>query len=178
MKNNKVALRGNLLARNKSKRFYIHVALCIGILMAVIAIILILVLRNTAPEQDLTETGQLTTAEEKAVTKKILENDVEIEIKGYEEVEGQIGNHGTITIVVKNVSDQTVNYAFSVAALNEEGHILDKTSLYAEGIQPNQSQIFYAFALSELSAEQLKSAEYKIYKANTYERDNIEENVN
>lgn len=109
------------------------------------------------------------TEEEKRETEMVMDEYAEVIVGGYKEVEDELGFHDAITINVKNISDKEVSLAISVVAKDQEGNILDKSSLYAEGIEPGQTQVFQTFVYSTLTREELKTAQYEVFKARTYE---------
>ncbi len=146
--------------------------------MAIILLIALIVVLVKMPKGDSEGGGEdtsvaeslstFTTEEEDKITQEILEKDAEVTIEGYQWIESEDGQNDVVVISVKNISDQKTNFAFNVVALDKDDNVLDKTSLYAEGIEPGQIQVFHAFALSELTAEQLKQAHYKVFRAQTY----------
>ena len=110
-----------------------------------------------------------TTEEDDVITKKVVDELVEIEIGKLEKVQDDYGENSAIPVKVKNISNEKFNVAIEIVAKDKDGNPLDVASLYAEGIEPGQEQIFHAFELSTLSDEQLSSATFEVHKAYTYE---------
>ncbi|MBR3236683.1 hypothetical protein IKF92_03345 [Candidatus Saccharibacteria bacterium] len=110
-----------------------------------------------------------TTDEENATTKKIMDDMIEIEIGELEQIEDEYGTNSAIPVKVKNISKEKLSIAIEIVAKDEEGNPLDVASLYAEGIEPEQTQLFHAFELSTLTDEQLRKAKLEVHKAYTYE---------
>lgn len=146
----------------------------IVVLLIIIAVALVLLLPKGSDGNDVSSTdgtytaGTEITDEEKAVTKKVLDEYAEVTVVGFQEFEDENGKHNSIVVNVKNVSDKRISLAIDVIAKNKEGAVLDKSSLYAEGIMPEQTQVFQTFVYSTLSADELKAADYEVLKAYTY----------
>lgn len=154
-----------------NKKFYFLLAGIVVFVAVITATILSNVFRGGEENEDSTpkiSIDTLSTEEENALTKQVLEKYVDATIEGYQKVENDQGLNDVVVINIKNISDEKTNLALDVVALDDDGNVLDKTSLYAEGIEPGQTQIFQAFALSELAPEQLQAAHYEIYRAKTY----------
>ena len=114
------------------------------------------VITDELTEEDKTETGRVT-------------NDlIDVEFVGYQQIEDELGQHGAVVTNVKNKSNDTLTVAVDVVAKDNDGNILDKSSLYAEGIGPGQTYSFNLFVYTALTEDQLKSAKYEVYKAYTY----------
>ncbi|MBR3169288.1 hypothetical protein IKF23_02510 [Candidatus Saccharibacteria bacterium] len=110
-----------------------------------------------------------TTEEEDTITKKVMDELIEITIGELEMVQDEYGENGAIPVTVKNISDGRFNLAIEIVAKDKEGNPLDVASLYAEGIEPGQELLFHAFELSTLSNDQLRNATFEVHKAYTYE---------
>lgn len=160
----------------KAKKGNAKIWLFAGVSVLVIVIVALLVVfltKDNSGNDDLGTDGEYLPGfdisdEEKEVTKKVMDEYAEVEVVGFQEFEDENGKHNAIVVNVKNVSDKTVSLAIDVVAKNKEGTILEKSSLYAEGIMPGQTQVFNTFVYSALSADELKSADYEIFKAYTY----------
>lgn len=170
----------------KKHKKTILIACGIVAFIAVIAIIMALVKKapqDTGNTTDGDTAGEISTAaiiattteEDNEITKQVLDKYAEVEIGGYERIEDESGVADTITISVKNISEEKVNLAIDIIATDNDDNLLDVTSLYAEGIEPGQTQVFQAFAASQLTAEQLQSAKFKVNKAYTYITDTGEQ---
>ena len=109
------------------------------------------------------------TEDEIAMTKKVLDEYAEVKIGGVEQVEDEHGTNDAVSVTVKNIGQDKANIAVDIVAKDNDGNVLDVASLYAEGIEPEQTQVFYVFELSELTGDQLRSAKYEIHKAYTYD---------
>ena len=158
--------------KKTKKSLILYLILAIIFVAIIVAVIILAPKGGSDPtEADGTSSfqGEELTEEEKKETEAIMEEYAEVTVEGYQEVEDELGLHKAIIINVKNISDERVSLAINVVAKDESGNILDKSSLYAEGIEPGQTQVFQAFVYSELTEDQLKSAKYEVYKARTYE---------
>lgn len=91
-----------------------------------------------------------------------------IEVVGYQQVNDGNNDYNAVVINVTNTGEEKTSLAIEIIARSEDGTVLDKSSVYAEAIDPGQTHQFYTFVYSELTPEQLKSAKYEIYKAYTY----------
>ena len=101
------------------------------------------VITDELTEEDKTETGRVT-------------NDlIDVEFVGYQQIEDELGQHGAIVTNVKNKSNDTLTVAVDVVAKDNDGNILDKSSLYAEGIGPGQTYSFNLFVYTALTEDQL-----------------------
>ena len=167
---------GNKNGDNK-KYIYILAGVIALIVVLIVAIVLVNATRNNNDGEAVEAPVDVTTTEEEnAITKQVMDKYVEINVDGYQRVDNEDGLNDVVVIRIKNTSDERTNLALDVVALDDAENVLDKTSLYAEGIEPGQEQIFQAFALSELTPEQLKNAHYKVYRANTYTVDVVQGN--
>ena len=164
------AKKSNLL---KNKKLLFAGAGALVVLVAIIVVLVLFIPKNKPADSDVDTSGTYTagnsiTEEEKATTKKVMDEYAEVNVVGFEEFEDENGKHNSITVNVKNISDKKISLAIDVVAKNKEGTILDKSSLYAEGIAPEQVQVFRTFVYSALSADELKAADYEVFKAYTY----------
>ena len=154
---------------NGKKQQVILIAAIAAVVLAIIVAIVAIVLTNNKPEEpapiDPSSLVKPLTEEEKRITEQTVNEYVDIEVEGYK----QEGDRTTVIINIKNSGQKQTCLALDIVAKDENGTIIDKTSLYAEGIEPGQTQRFFAFELSQLKPEQLASAKYEIYKARTYE---------
>ncbi len=164
--------------REKGKKFgkktyFLIMGAGIVIVALITVVVLLCIPKGTSEEGVSPDVLQetITTEEENELTKQVLDKYVEADIQGYQRMDNEDGLNDVVVISIKNISDERTNLALDVVALDDNENVLDKTSLYAEGIEPGQTQVFQAFALSELTPEQLKAAHYKIYRANTYQLD-------
>lgn len=157
-----------------SKKTYLLIMGAGIVIVALITVVVLLCIPKGTSEEGVSPDVLLetiTTEEENELTKQVLDKYVEADIQGYQRMDNEDGLNDVVVISIKNISDERTNLALDVVALDDNENVLDKTSLYAEGIEPGQTQVFQAFALSELTPEQLKVAHYKIYRANTYQLD-------
>lgn len=152
-----------------------------GVAVVAIAVVVVVVLANIFAQPDgggdneggenpaLLSANYETTEEDDTITKKVVDELLEIEIGGLEKVQDDYGENSAIPVKVKNISNEKFNVAIEIVAKDKDGNPLDVASLYAEGIEPGQEQLFHAFELSTLSDEQLSSATFEVHKAYTYE---------
>ena len=166
--------------KNKTIK-YIVIAITVIVVCIGIGIGVALAMRNnnSGDDESITEgnTGTViepNDEETKRITEETVNKYTEIKVEGYREVEDNSINGKAVVINVKNISEETVSLAIVMGAYDSNGNLLDTSSLYAEGIQPGQTHIFNTFVYSELTPEQLESATYKVYKANTYTVDGVE----
>ena len=108
------------------------------------------------------------TEKDKETTKSTLDKYADINVKGYDQIEDENGTHNVVAVEVTNKSEETVSIAVDLAAKDNDDKVLDISSLYAEGITPGQTYSFNLFYYTELTADQLKSAKYDVYKAYIY----------
>ena len=167
----------------KNKKLPIFIAVGITVILVVIGVVVAINLpqgssdnSSNTEETAATIPGNIeTTEEENKVTEETLDKYAGVSFEGYQQVEDELGTHGAVVVSVKNTSDKRTNLAVDIVAKDEEGNILDQSSLYAEGIEPEQVQTFYTFVYSELSPEQLKSAKFEVNRAYTYSTDGTDE---
>ena len=148
-----------------------------GVITAVVvAVIVVVVLKNlpkTGPDDTSVNYSDSITEEEREITKKTIDEYVDLTVEGYQHVENEDGVFDAVVVKVKNKGNDTTSLAIELVAKDAGGNVLDESSLYAEGIEPGQTQVFYNFVFSELTKEQLESAKYEIYKAHTYDANAI-----
>lgn len=159
----------------KKRKYYIVIPiLSVAVIALVTTIIIIIVNQNSEPPKP-AETVENAADEEElteemiATTKKTLDETATVEVLGFRQMEDDDGVHNVVGVRVTNSGDKTTSLAIEIAAKDAEGNILDKSSLYAEGINPGQVYDFNLFVFTTLTAEQLQSAKYEVYKASTYE---------
>ena len=109
------------------------------------------------------------TEDEKATTKKVLEENAEVTIGEIERVNDEYGANEALKVTVKNIGKEKANIAVDIVAKDNDDKVLDEASLYAEGIEPEQTQAFHVFELSGLTGDQLKNAKFEVHKAFTYD---------
>lgn len=167
-------------SKNKTTK-YIIIAIIVILICIGIGIGVALAMRNNNSEdgESITEgsTGTIiepNDEETKRITEETVTKYADIKVEGYREVEDNSVNGKAVVITVRNHSEETVSLAIVMGAYDSDGNLLDTSSLYAEGIQPGQIHVFNTFVYSELTPEQLESATYKVYKANTYTVDGVE----
>ena len=108
------------------------------------------------------------TEEEKQATEETVNKYTKIAIGKYEDVDGDPAKGKAVKVSVKNISEETVSLEIIIGAYGADDALLETSSLYAEMLEPGQTQDFLAFASTELAPEQLQSATFKIYQAKTY----------
>lgn len=155
------------------KKFWVWFGIIIGVIIAVVIVCLVLYFINKPVEGgsgdgEANVFGEVMTEEEKQVTRQVMDEYADVTVEGVEEVEDELGKHNAVIVKVKNISDKTISLAIDIVAKDKDGNMLDKSSLYAEGIGPEQVYSFQTFVYSILTIDQLKAAEYDIYKAYTY----------
>lgn len=160
----------------KRTKYYFIIPIIVVVIVALVMAICIIIAKNSQPSDDpaaVDETaefdGEELTEEMIATTKKTLDETATVEILGFRQMEDDDGIHNAVGVRVTNSGDKTTSIAIEIAAKDAEGNILDKSSLYAEGINPGQVYDFNLFAFTTLTAEQLQTAKYEVYKASTYE---------
>ena len=166
--------------KNKPKKksnIYL-IIVCSGVLIAiVIGIVAALLFKNGAMQNqsegdditsETTNPEAVITPEEEEQTKDVIEKYAEVAIDGYQ-ASGDDSANNAVVVRVKNTSQETTSLAIVIAAMDNDGNVLDTSSIYAEDIQPGETHTFNTFVFTELTPEQLKSATFKAYKASTYE---------
>ena len=162
----------------KNKKPLIFIAIGVVAILAIVGVIVAINVSQgsntdagTDESADTSSSAPATTEEENKVTKETTDNYAQVSFEGYQQVEDEMGSHGAIIVTVKNISDKKTCIAVDLVAKDADGNILDQSSLYAEGIEPEQVQTFQTFVYSELSPEQLQSAKIEVLKAYTYSND-------
>ena len=159
------------------KKKLISIILIAIVAVAIIAVAVFQIIRSLQSNNTATETEEEAsstvisdelTEEDKTETGRVTNNLIDVEFVGYQQIEDELGQHGAVVTNVKNKSNDTLTVAVDVVAKDNDGNILDKSSLYAEGIGPGQTYSFNLFVYTALTEDQLKSAKYEVYKAYTY----------
>lgn len=114
------------------------------------------------------------TEEIQRVTDDVMTKYAEVSVEGYQEVNDESFSGKAVVVTVKNHAEETVSLAIEIGAYDAEGNMLDKSSVYAEMIEPGQTHKFNTFVYSSLTPEQLAAATYKVHKAATYEVSGVE----
>ena len=166
-------------AKKDNKKTKLWLGVCGGVLIVAVIIAIVVVLLNNNGGQQGSGEDELDdntnaiingdSEEVKRVTDETMGKYAEVNVEGYKDMEGEDASGKAVIVTVKNVSEETVSLAITIGAYDHEGNLLDTSSVYAEGIGPGQTSRFNAFVFTELTPEQLGSAEYKVYTANTYE---------
>lgn len=161
--------------KNKSNKTLIIAGIVVLAIIIIVSIIAAVSSNNTPTSEGegLTEdevfyNGSVLTEKDKETTKSTLDKYADINVKGYDQIEDENGTHNVVAVEVTNKSEETVSIAVDLAAKDNDDKVLDISSLYAEGITPGQTYSFNLFYYTELTADQLKSAKYDVYKAYIY----------
>lgn len=164
--------KANLAKDAKNKK---TIFVGIGALVALVLIVLVVVLVVSHGNGEDSDGGVVAsfeddslTEEEKVKTEEVVSKYAELKVEGMEEYEDELGKHNAVIVTLKNVSEETVSIAVELGAYDKEGNLLDKSSLYAEGIAPEQMYSFQTFVYSKLSRETLEASDIKVHKAYTY----------
>lgn len=112
--------------------------------------------------------------EVKQITQDTMARYAEVNVEGYKDIEDEDASGKAVIVTVKNTSQETVSLAITIGAYDSDGNLLETSSVYAEGIGPEQTSRFNTFVFTNLTPEQLSTAEYKVYTANTYETPAVE----
>lgn len=150
----------------------IGIAVIIAIIIAVVVVSLTLIPRGDGEQGDNgsgTQEIAKPTEEEEKVTKEVLDKYAEVTVEGYKKVDDNEISSDIVRVLIKNISDERASLHIVVVAQDKDGKALDVSHMYAEGIMPGETQQFDAFVYTEMTPEQMKNAEYKVYTANTYE---------
>ena len=149
----------------------ITIVICVGI-----GIVAALLLRgsgsgdgNSDTPVDTNTPVEENTEETQRITDETIKKYADITVEGYQDVDNESFTGKAVVVTVRNSSDETVSLAITMGAYDSEGNLLDTSSLYAEGIQPDQTNTFNTFVYTELTPEQMRSATFKVYKASTYD---------
>lgn len=126
----------------------------------------------------ITPLGELFTEEDVKRTEETLEKYIDFNVEGYERIEENGSNSDVVVVSVTNISDETKSASVEVAAKNDEGKILDISTLYVEDLQTGRTQVFNLFSNSSLSSDVLRDAKYEIYRAYTYELSPEDDSIN
>lgn len=160
--------------RNRKLVVLVIVILIVLILSVIItSLILNSLFNNNVPEvedsadQTIISIESLT-EEEKLTTQQTVDTYADVSIQGYQYVDDENGGYHAVVVTVTNKSNEKTSITVDIVAKDGEDNKLDLASVYAEGIEPNQTQAFYIFAHSKLSDEQLESANFEVYKAYIY----------
>ena len=106
-----------------------------------------------------------TTEEQQRVTKETLEKYVSVDISGYYESEDNPVSKDVVGLSIKNISNEILSITIELGAYNTSGELLETSAIYAENVNPGGTQAFEMFAYTNLTADQLKTASYKVYRA-------------
>lgn len=177
---NKTSANSQTHGKKKEKKNNKTIMYTTGIFVVLIIVLVVVIIavnagqNNSGEEVDVNRDTRLvtnsdtTTEDEDQITKEVLEHYAEVKVVGYQEIESEDGAYGAIEIDVKNISDKKISLAVDVVAKDKDGNVLDKTSLYAEEMELEQSYTFNVFSNSELSKEQLQNATVEVLRAYTY----------
>ena len=164
-------------ASKSSKKNITTILVAVGALAILAGIIVAVVLNLPHGDSGEDETGggdvvsvntDVLTEEDEKTTKNVIDKYAEVKVGDIQEYEDELGKHIGVNVAVTNISEETVSIAVDLAAMGKDGNVLDKSSLYAEGIAPGQTYNFQTFSYTTLSLQELKDAEIKVYKAYTY----------
>ena len=109
------------------------------------------------------------TNEEKEITQETVNEYANLQLEGYQQVKEGNRSFDAVVIKVTNKGQDTACIAVKLVAEDQEGSIIDRSSLYAEEIHPGETQTFNTFAYSDLAPGRLQNAKFEIYKAYTYD---------
>lgn len=109
------------------------------------------------------------TNEEKEITQETVNEYANLQLEGYQQVKEGNRSFDAVVIKVTNKGQDTTCIAVKLVAEDQEGSIIDRSSLYAEEIHPGETQTFNTFAYSDLAPGRLQNAKFEIYKAYTYD---------
>lgn len=166
----------NKVSSSKKKRGLLYG--CGALILAAIIVIAIVVINNNssnnepAGDEEFGESLSVVdgpTEEENQVTKETLDKYTEVTIEGYKDGDESQYENGAVAVSVRNTSNEAVSLEIVIAATDDKGNVLETTSLYAENVGPGETNYFEVFTTSTLTADQLRSAKYKVFKASTYE---------
>ncbi|MBO4813300.1 hypothetical protein J5491_04105 [Candidatus Saccharibacteria bacterium] len=113
--------------------------------------------------------SDITTEKNESVTKETINNAAEIEFLGVQKSETMDLDHKIVKVSIKNKTNERQSIRIIVSAIGEDGQILDTSSLYAEGMYPDDVFTFEAFVSTTLSDEDLEKATFKTSSASTYQ---------
>lgn len=162
--------------KKKPTTKYIIIAAVAIIACVGIGIAAALLLKNNSPDSndgtvstDTTIPFEENTEETQRITDETVQKYADIKVEGYQDVDTESFTGKAVVVTVRNSSNETVSLAITMGAYDSDGNLLDTSSLYAEGIQPDQTNTFNTFVYTELTPEQMQSATFKVYKATTYD---------
>lgn len=156
---------------NDKKKFWF--ALGFILIVVIIAVVVIVVINNTAVQERgdnpevLAQLGMLSD-ENKEETTKVMDEIVEMNVGEYVGTRDITGGHGMVPITIKNKSDQKTSIAIDLALKDQDGHIIDQTSVYAEEIAPGETYEFQTFVYSKVSESVFRASSIEVYRAYTY----------
>ncbi|MBO4812781.1 hypothetical protein J5491_01400 [Candidatus Saccharibacteria bacterium] len=120
--------------------------------------------------------GQRLSEEERKETEDTLKQYAEVTIEGYKDIDNpDTEKNKAVVVKVKNISKETTSIAATIGAYDRDGNLLETSSTYAEGLEPDQSVIFNTFIYTELTEDQLSSATFKVFTAKTYTAEGLVE---
>ena len=167
--------------KKSNKNLPLIIGACVAIVVLVVAIILAVAFSNRSqgegansgsesvgPTNNTSQTLAPTEEDDKT-TKETLDQYAEVTIDGYQKVDDNEISSDVVPVHIKNISNETQSLAIIISAEDRDGNILDTSALYAEGIQPGDTQHFQAFVYTVMTPEQMQNATYKVYKASTYQ---------
>lgn len=159
----------NNKAEKKNK---LWIFIVIGIVLAAVAVIVALVIRNLPGNSNegigMVTEGEFLTEGEIENTGELLGKYVEVTVEGFNESRNIANPNGAVGVFVKNISDEEISVMLILAAYLDGNEIVDKHFIYAEHLEPGATQNFDAFINTPLTPEELKKATYKVYKAERY----------
>lgn len=97
-------------------------------------------------------------------TDSILKNDIQVDLGKFAVTQGQYGVQSSKLVVsVKNKLSEKKSFSIQVEAVDAEGKRIAEETVYANGLNPGQSQDFDAFTLVQSDKyEALKTATFKV----------------
>ena len=176
---------GKSTTKKNNKKTGLWLGVCGGLFaVAVIVAVVAILSNNNNGEQGGSADGTSTNTnnaivdgdseEVKQITQDTMARYAEVNVEGYKDIEDEDASGKAVIVTVKNTSQETVSLAITIGAYDSDGNLLETSSVYAEGIGPEQTNRFNTFVFTNLTPEQLSTAEYKVYTANTYETPAVE----
>ena len=104
---------------------------------------------------------------DEVLTKKLLDEVVDITIGEYAEEETENGVFRGINVSITNKSGNKTPLGVTFVAKDKSGKIVGGTTIYLEEINPEETHSFLILTDSELSPEELKAAKVEIYNIYT-----------
>ena len=153
------------------------VLMIVGGVVAV-AIVIGIVLALVLPKGDGGESGdngngnsviEPTTEEQMKMTKELLDKVLDVEIDGYYYSEDNPVSNDVVAFSMRNKSDKNVSIGVEIGAYDKDDNLLETSAVFADNVSPNETQRFEIFAYTNLTADQLKSSTYKVYRVWTEE---------